>query len=141
MERPLDMKPVGYNSLPRNVPAHGIYLFSDGTDHLYVGRSNNMQQRFSQHCRPGSQHNQAVFAFKIARRQTGKNLAAYTQGVDSRKGLVLDPVFSSAFSEAKGYLRKIDIRHVEETDPRKQALLEIYRVIALNCSYNDFDTH
>lgn len=141
MERLLEMKPVSYHSLPRDVPVQGIYLFSDGTDHLYVGRSNNMRQRFSQHCRPGSQHNQAVFAFKIARRQTGKELAAYTQGAESRKGLALDPVFSSAFSDAKGYLRRIDIRYVEEVDQRKQALLEIYCAIALNCSYNDFDTH
>ncbi len=35
----------------------------------------------------------------------------------------------------------MDIRYVEETDPIKQALLEIYTATALRTPYNDFENH
>jgi len=35
----------------------------------------------------------------------------------------------------------MDVRYVEETDPLRQALLEIYVSIVLKTPYNDFDTH
>jgi hypothetical protein len=35
----------------------------------------------------------------------------------------------------------MDVRYVEVTDALRQALLEIYVAIALQTSYNDFDTH
>jgi hypothetical protein len=35
----------------------------------------------------------------------------------------------------------MDVRYVEETDPLRQALLEIYVSIILKTPYNDFDTH
>jgi len=33
------------------------------------------------------------------------------------------------------------VRFVEETDPMKQALLEIYAAVVLKTLYNDYDTH
>jgi hypothetical protein len=35
----------------------------------------------------------------------------------------------------------MDIRFVEENDPLRQALLEIYAAVALCTPYNDFETH
>jgi hypothetical protein len=35
----------------------------------------------------------------------------------------------------------MDIRFVEEADPNRQALLEIYVTLCLEARYNDFDTH
>jgi hypothetical protein len=41
----LDMTPVRGSALPRDVPSRGIYLFSEGERHLYVGRSNRIRKR------------------------------------------------------------------------------------------------
>lgn len=38
-------------------------------------------------------------------------------------------------------IRKMDVRFVEEADPLRQTLLEIYIAVSANSRYNDFDTH
>jgi len=50
-------------------------------------------------------------------------------------------VFVSAFTAAKARIRSMDLRFVEESDPVRQALLEIYASVVLATPYNDFDTH
>jgi len=35
----------------------------------------------------------------------------------------------------------MDVRVVEESNPLRQALLEMYIAIVLNAPYNDFDNH
>lgn len=122
------------------MPVRGIYLFSDGAKSLYVGRSNNIRRRIGLHCRPGSQHNQATFAFRMARLQTGRTEAAYTTS-GSRGELIKDPVFSSIFAKCKGRIRQLDLRFVEEQDSTRQALLEIYVATALETPFNDFENH
>lgn len=109
--------------------------------HLYVGRSNNIAQRLRQHRSPGAQHNQAVFAFKLAREETGKTAAAYRPGPESRSGLAGNPAFGEAFLRAKERVRAMDVRYVMEEDQTRQALLELYYAITLRCPYNDFNTH
>ena len=49
--------------------------------------------------------------------------------------------FRSAFEAQKARLREMDIRVVEEADPSRQALLEMYVSIALGTPYNDFANH
>src|SRR2546426_6325041 len=78
-ERLIAMSPVTITTLPRNAPLQCIYLFSEGHRHLYVGRTKNLRQRLRNHSIPASQHNQAVFAFRLAREMTGKLAAAYTE--------------------------------------------------------------
>jgi predicted GIY-YIG superfamily endonuclease len=134
------MQPVTAASLPRGMPAQGIYLFSDGAKHLYVGRSNNIRRRIGLHCRPGSQHNQATFAFRMARSQTGRTEAAYTAS-GSRSELVKDPEFGPIFTACKARIRQFNLRFVEETDPTRQALLEIYVATILDTPFNDFENH
>jgi hypothetical protein len=43
--------PVRYATLPREMPEQGIYLFSEGERHLYVGRTNRIRRRLAGHCR------------------------------------------------------------------------------------------
>jgi hypothetical protein len=76
----------------------------------------------------------------LARERTGRLEASYSKK-DSRKALQEDPAFAAAFDEAKARIRKMDLRFVEEHDPLKQALLEIYVSIVLGTPYNDFNTH
>ena len=59
----------------------------------------------------------------------------------SRLALQADPAFNLAFTDAKARVRKMDLRFVEEADPTRQALLEIYASVVLKTPYNDFNTH
>ena len=38
----LAMPPLTVATLPRQMPVRGVYLFSDGDEHLYVGRTNTL---------------------------------------------------------------------------------------------------
>ena len=41
----LEMQPLTVSALPGQMPKRGIYLFSEGDQHLYVGRSNRLKKR------------------------------------------------------------------------------------------------
>ena len=139
-ERLMEMQPVTIPALPKSAPSNCIYLFSEAAQHMYVGRTRRLRQRMRQHSTPGARHNQAVFAFRLAREATGNTEAAYTPD-GSRAALLADSNFATAFSDAKERVRRMDVRYVEETDPLRQALLEIYVAVVLGTPYNDFDTH
>jgi predicted GIY-YIG superfamily endonuclease len=138
-ERLVNMTPVKIGDLRQPLPQKCVYLFSERGRALYVGRTNHFRQRMRQHSIEASQHNQAVFAFRLARRKTGKMVAAYSK-TGSRSALLLDPDFAEAFRSAKARIRKMELRYVEETDPLRQALLEIYVAIVLRTPH-DFETH
>ena len=111
----------------------GVYLFTEGGRHLYVGRSNGLRARYGRHCRLGATYRQAAFAFQLAREVTGNIKATYRAGTGSRAGLMLDPDFAAAFVAAKERIRAMEYRYVKEADQNSQALLEIYcAVVARN---------
>ncbi|MBI4801296.1 MAG: GIY-YIG nuclease family protein [Elusimicrobia bacterium] len=140
LQRLLDISPEKPAHLPTVVPKAGIYLFSERERHLYVGRTNDIRKRLHQHSRPSATDRQAAFAFRLAR---GAN--RHMQAPDKEKGpravLMADPKFCSAFTAAKARVRQMDVRWVEEADPIRQALLEIYVAFALDARNNDFDNH
>jgi predicted GIY-YIG superfamily endonuclease len=139
-ERLMLMTPLSMSAIPKRLPEKCIYLLSEGPNHLYVGRTRKLGRRLRQHSIAGAQHNQAVFAFKLAREVTGRLAAAYSvEG--SRKMLCAEPEFAEAFKQSKARVRNMDLRFVEEADPTRQALLEIYASVVLRTKYNDFDTH
>jgi hypothetical protein len=140
LDRLLGMKPLQYGALPTNMPASGVYLFTEHGKHLYVGRSNSLRGRHGRHCRPGATHKQAAFAFQLARKKTGNLTATYrTEG--GRDWLMQQPAFHAAFEEAKARIRAMEYRYVEEANQNQQALLEIYCAVVLATPYNDFGTH
>lgn len=122
--------------LPRDVPACAVYLFSEGDDHLYVGRTDRLRARHREHWSGGS--NDAAFAFKLARHDTG-NLKA--KGGLTRKELELDQPFAASFKASKERVAAMQFRWVEEADPNRQCLLEIYATVALGARFNDFINH
>ena len=134
------MAPVKPDALPMQMPRAGIYVFSEGGQTLYVGRSNDIRGRIGRHCRPGATHRMAAFAFRLAREKTGRLAASYTTA-GSRADLIRDAAFLAAFNEAKAGIRKMDLRYVEAVEPVTQALLEMYAAVALEARYNDFDNH
>jgi len=132
--------PVTVPTLPPQMPLRGVYLFSNGNEHLYVGRTNTLRRRLQNHCRPGSTHLQAAFAFRLAREATD-NLRATYKAAGSRAALLQDPAFANAFVDAKARLRQLSVRYAEEPDPIRQCLLEVYIAVVLKTRYNDFDNH
>jgi len=52
-----------------------------------------------------------------------------------------DPVFLAAFQQAKARIAQMDVRYVEEADPIRQCLFEIYVAVTLGTPHNDFDNH
>ncbi|WP_161949904.1 GIY-YIG nuclease family protein [Desulfofustis glycolicus] len=134
------MKPVSVVTLPRQMPMAGIYLFSEKDCHLYVGRTNNLRRRLQNHCHPSSGHNSATFAFRLARELTGIVQPTYVSK-GSRVSLQQHPVFGPEFLTQKKRVREMQVRFVEESDPMKQALMEMYVSVSLSTPHNDFDNH
>lgn len=141
LEALLAMPPVKPDQLPTVMPKAGVYLLSEDGDFLYVGRSNDIRGRIGRHCRPGATHRMAAFAFRLARHATGRLEATYKSGDGFRAALVLEPKFAAAFSAAKAQIRVMELRFVEEADPVRQALLEVYVALAVKAKHNDFDNH
>ena len=138
LETLLAMEPLRFGHLPKAMAQKGVYLFSEGQSHLYVGRSNVLRKRYQRHFRT---HRSAAFAFLIARRETDRRTASYKKGDDSRDGLMKNSTFVAAFTAAKQRMRNMDYRYVEEQDQVRQALLEIYCAVVLQAQFNDFGTH
>jgi hypothetical protein len=134
------MNPMKIRELPKDCPSSGIYLLSECDQHLYVGRSNGIRGRLGRHSRPGATHRMAAFAFRLAREATGFLQPTYAK-VGSRAQLMESPEFKMAFQNAKARIREMDVRAVAESDPTRQAILEIYVATVLGTPYNDFDTH
>lgn len=139
-EKLIQSIPFTFSTLPKELPKAGVYLFTEGESHLYVGRTNGLRKRLQQHCRASSSHNSSPFAFRLARERQGVLKATYkTEG--SRTALIQDAAFAEAFVISKARLREMTIRVVEEGEPLRQALLEMYVALALDAKYNDFDNH
>lgn len=135
----VQMTPLRVDQISGVVPERGIYLFSEGPTHLYVGRTNSLKKRIQNHGRAGNTHHKATFAFRIARLETGIKATYKSEG--SRDELEKDPTFGPAFVAAKARIRGMDLRFVEEQDPTRQALLEIYAATVLETPFNDLENH
>ncbi len=105
-----------------------------------MGRTNRLRKRLRGHCIPSSNHFSATFAFRIAREKSGFVKATYST-TNSRASLVNDERFGPEFALAKAHVALMSIRFVEETEPVKQALLEIYVATVLKTLHNDFENH
>lgn len=133
------MEPVCMESPLHNTPEGGVYLFSEGESHLYVGRSKRqLNKRLRGHISKSTKD--SPLAFKLAREATGQTLTSYS-GDYTRKNLLSDPEFIKAYQDAKERIKRMNIRWVHDPEPTKQALLEIYVSVVLQTPYNDFDTH
>ena len=138
-EQLMAMEPVTMESPLHNTPEGGVYLFSEGASHLYVGRSKRqLNKRLRGHIRKSARD--CPLAFKLAREATGKTETSYS-GDDIRDKLLSDPAFLNSYQDAKARIRRMKIRWVHEPEPTRQALLEIYVSVVLDTRYNDFDTH
>ena len=136
-EELLRMSPVTVDTAPKDTPKGGVYLFSEGSQNLYTGRTKRLiRDRLKDHV---STADDCPFAWHIAREKTGKKATYKIEG--SRKELLKDPEFKAEYENSKSRIRKMDVRYVGEAEPLKQALLEIYVAVVSETKHNDFDTH
>lgn len=131
------MAPRERSAIPKLSDISGVYLFSDGNKHLYVGRSGRIRDRYSDHTRPSSGINDAPFAMMLAREAL--NIKPSYRGENTRAKLILSEPFQVAFKAAKERILTFSFRYIEESDPLRQTLLECYVAIALNTRYNSFE--
>jgi len=123
--------------IPKETPVGGVYLFSEGGEPLYVGRTKRqIGTRIKNHF---STAPDCPFAWLLAREATGKRATYKPAG--SRKDLLASPKFRAQYDRAKRRIRRMDVRYVHEPEPTSQALLEIYVAVATASRYNSFDTH
>lgn len=111
----MTLSPVRFDALPKVLPKRAVYVSSEGTEDLYVGRTNDLRGQLRNHCRPTANQNQATFAFRIARQAMVFTEATYTPS-GSRASLMAYEVFGPEFEKAKGRVRQMDIRFIEEID-------------------------
>jgi hypothetical protein len=134
----LHMVPLTLEQPIRNSPKGGVYLFTENGVHLYVGRTKrHFSDRLKGHINTATD---CPFAFRIARKETGFTESSYS-GDGTRKKLLANAHFVSAYEAAKNRIKKMEIRWIQESDPTRQALLEIYVSVVLKTPFNDFDTH
>lgn len=117
----------------------GVYLFSEGGVPLYVGRTDDLRKRLANHRHRS--HNTATFAFLLARHETGIREASYQPSGSRADLLKNDPAFGAAFDKARERIADMDVKVVEEDDPVRQALLEVYAAFVSGAKYNDFQNH
>lgn len=133
----ISMAPVTVDTAPLDAPKGGVYLFSENGRNMYAGRTKRkINVRLKNHV---STADDCPFAWRLACDKTGKR-ATYQKG-STRKELLKDPTFRKEYETAKERIRKMQVRFVDEGDPVKQTLLEIYVAVVSGALHNDFDTH
>lgn len=131
--------PMGEAASP--IPdAPGVYLFSDGPDALYVGQTRRLRQRMRNHRSPASTHNQASFAFLLARERAAR-LRPDLDLRRTRGTLAGDLAFADLFAAAKADVRSMTLRFVRIDEPELRTVFEVYAAVSLATPHNDFDTH
>ena len=137
----LEKDPISRHPFRKDSPRSGVYLFTDNHIHLYAGRSRNIRSRYGLHTRPSATHNQANFAFLLAKEALHNSGTFPELDEFSRTKLQINPKFKDEFFKAKCRVKRMDFRWIEESDDTTQALLEIYCSITLKTPYNKFRTH
>ena len=132
----MGMTPVIAENVPSETPMGGVYLFSEGGRNLYAGRTKRcISVRIRNHFNTAKD---CPFAWRLVREATGIKVS-YRKG-SSRRALLNDPRIADEYQRSKDRIRKMNVRYVDESDPVKQALLEIYVSLAASTPYNDFNT-
>jgi len=117
----------------------GVYLFTEGSQARYVGRTRDFNRRLGQHTAPKSTHRQSAYAFKIAKEEARN---AGISVIGTRREIAVEPGFDAIFSAAKKRVRRMEFRFVEVNEPRVSAVFEVYASIVLgtDVDVNDWET-
>ena len=114
----------------------GIYAFSEDGEIVHIGRTRNLAGRMKSHVT--ANENSASFAFKRARKITGKIPTYKPEG--SRKDLLRDEEFRSEFLRQIEAIRNMTVRFVKVESPELQYLVELYAHMELGLPTDEFET-
>ena len=117
-----------------DAPQHGIYVFYENGEPIYVGRSNKMRRRIQEHGADSSDWHSATFALKLLR-----------EALNYPKGKAEDIAKDNKeeYRRQRERVRAMTFRAVSITDQLEQTLFETYTIIEMGIAskYNDFETH
>ena len=129
---------------------HGVYLFSEGHQHLYVGRCglterarrlgkghSNFRTRLAGHTRPSSGHNQATFAWRLTVEVLGEALDSTPH---TRAELQRDKLFKLEFLKQKERVTKMEFRVVMIDNDFESYIFEPFAASVLATPYNSWAT-
>jgi hypothetical protein len=133
---------------------HGVYLFSEDGDPLYVGRCgvteravkkgrghSNFRTRLAGHTRPSSAHNQATFAWRLALESAEGRLGGRLGGLPgSRAELGRDSRFAAVFAGEKRRVSAMDFRVIAISEDFDSYVFESYAALMLDTPYNSWAT-
>jgi predicted GIY-YIG superfamily endonuclease len=123
------------------VPKRGIYVLFEGEEPIYVGRSNKIRQRLSDHCNQSSGRFSATFAFRLAIKDYINKYGEIPKGM-RREDLENNQKFALLFKDAKTRVSKMGIKAVDIDDPITQTIFEVYAAMELKTlEFNSFDNH
>lgn len=138
------------NGRPAAPREHGVYLFSEGPDHLYVGRCglterarkvgkghSNFRSRLAGHSRPSAGHNSATLAWRLTLTALGAEVDAMPK---TRADLELHPPFRAEFSHQKERVTAMEFRVVAIKDDFESYVFEAYAAHRLGTSQNSWAT-
>ena len=136
LERLKICQPFTWDNL-RDLPQKGVYVFYEDDKPVYTGRSNGMRRRIREHGAESSRHESATFAFKLLRETIGEPDGHASN--QTRKEF--QELHSEEYAEQRRRIRNMTIRVVEIEDQQRQAIFEIYAILALGTTcYNTFYT-
>ena len=121
-----------------SVPKRGVYLFLENEKPIYVGRTDRMRARLTEHGRKGAGNNDASFAFRLAKSEAKRMNLEIT---GKRKEIEIHPEFSKLFTVAKQRVAAMQIKYIEINDSVDQYLFEVYASEVLQTPFNDFENH
>jgi hypothetical protein len=129
---------------------HGVYLFTEDAEHLYVGRCglterarklgrghSNFRTRLAGHSRPSSSHNQATLAWRLTVEALGEQLNGMPT---TRAELERNSTFGPEFLRQKERVTAMDFRIVEIEDDLESYVFEAYAASCLVTPYNSWAT-
>ena len=129
-------QPFTWDNL-RDLPQKGVYVFYEDDKPVYTGRSNGMRQRIRQHGADSSRHGSATFAFKLLLEKIGE--PGNHRSSAPRKEL--EERHSEEYAKQRHRIQNMTVRVVEIEDQQRQAIFEIYAILALGTKrYNSFHT-
>jgi predicted GIY-YIG superfamily endonuclease len=114
----------------------GVYVFLEKDIAVYIGKTDDLGRRLSEHVRAGSKNNDANFAYKLAKLEWKQNNK--TAQKITRKILEATESFKPHFDKAKKSVADMQMQFVVINDPYHQYLFEFWLAIKLKTKHNQF---
>lgn len=122
-------------SIPKDCPVGGVYMFSVKGKVLYVGRTKRkISVRLKGHI---SNAGDCPLAWRMTKPTLGGEVSTYKKG-ERKIDYLKKRKVRHLYKAAKKRISNMNVQYIEEKDPFKRAILEIYTSFVTNSKYNEF---